>query len=298
MHQGTPTPAEYDLVDVDEFLPALCADAVKWHTFQRKLLTESSTCRMAVPILLVSCLGVKGIERSVNLLRVAVEALTKARNVEGVFDGVVDLLFNVLNMKDDHQEERLRTVFLDAEQGLIGCALRRSNYVGQYSTGASSTRKTFSFIRVVARLLHSDTIREYLLTIRPQWRWMVTWLKDASLKSPELGGKIKTRTRSDEVVSVINALALAQGMPTIEDDMKKYEEGFVVVDGAGDRIVDGTYRFNGFFAEVPKYSMIIEADPIIFSMDTVKLYIVGKDTTISQLIKSYNNNFTKNIAFG
>ena len=261
LHQGTPTPAEYDLVDVDEFLPALCADAVKWHTFQRKLLTESSTCRMAVPILLVSCLGVKGIERSVNLLRVAVEALTKARNVEGVFDGVVDLLFNVLNMKDDHQEERLRTVFLDAEQGLIGCALRRSNYVGQYSTGASSTRKTFSFIRVVARLLHSDTIREYLLTIRPQWRWMVTWLKDASLKSPELGGKIKTRTRSDEVVSVINALALAQGMPTIEDDMKKYEEGFVVVDGAGDRIVDGTYRFNGFFAEVPKYSMIIEADP-------------------------------------
>ena len=60
-------------------------------------------------------------------------------------------------------------------------------------------------------------------------------------------------------------------MPTIEDDMKKYEEGFVVVDGAGNRIVDGTYRFNGFFAEVPKYSMVIEADPAVPNSKAITL---------------------------
>ena len=35
--------------------------------------------------------------------------------------------------------------------------------------------------------------------------------------------------------------------------------------------------------------MIIDADPNIFSMSTIKLYIVSRDTTISQLIMSYNN---------
>lgn len=278
VYMGSPTPAEYSLVSVDDVLPSLCAQVVKWRTFQQNLLSVSSSCRMAVPMLLSSIQGpsnvhnsTEGFESDVSLLRIAIDALVKAKNAESAIHGSVDLLRQILGKDDQYQEERMEMVFLDKVSGLIELALAKSTNMNQYPGAYNTATRTYIFIKAVSLLLESSAVRSFLTQHKKLWGWMVPWLKSASLKNKVLGGNIDFHKRDPAVVSVIDQLAEVQGMPTVEDDMKKLQNGTAIVEGAGNRIVDGTYRFDGFFGDVPKYAMTVEPDPSVPASKPMKL---------------------------
>merc|ERR1711871_926099 len=261
LHQGPVGTDEYVSIDIHSSIPKLCSQVLQWSAFQQKLLAESSKCRMAIPMLLSSCGS--DVDSSFRLIDIVLHMLENHQgeiDLTGAVEGVASLLKHLIDLDDDSQEKRLEAIFMGEDIGLLHQAKHGSTYIGTYPNANKGAKSTFSFIKIIANLATCcQSARDLLCKHKSHWQWMINYSKEVTLQH-DLGGNRKTRERLPENIEVIDVLARLQGMPTVADDLERIKKGKVVVKGAGVSIVDGIYSFDGYFQQVPKYSLTVKLD--------------------------------------